>query len=69
VTTEKADPFLTTHQMSDREFITLKEGGFFGLIIDHPEVQLYRSSPTVFVVRIPGAGAVEISKRTEKHYA
>jgi len=69
LTTEKADPFLTTHQMSEREFNTLKEGGFFGLLLNHPKVQLYRSSPTAFVVRIPGAGAIEISKRTEKHFA
>lgn len=50
-----------TATLKDEEFLHLREGGFFELILKHPDVELYRSSDKTFVMRIPGVGAVQMA--------
>ncbi len=52
--------------LSDEQFHTLNDGGFFKLILDHPSVQVFSAQGTI-CVRLPGYGLVQIAPKKEDH--
>ena len=51
---------LETAILSEDEFQTLKDGGFFTLILDHPQVQVFSADGTI-CIHIPDRGMVQIA--------
>lgn len=52
---------LNTSVMTEDEFRSLRDGGFFSLILKHPQFEVYDSrSNGSLVVHIPQRGMVEI---------
>jgi len=56
---------MTTVQLKNDEFLHLLEGGFFMVILKHPEVELWRDRDGGFYMWIPGHGAVGVSAKDE----
>lgn len=52
---------MTTAKLTEKEFTSLKDGGFFTIVLIHPEIEVYRCTDGIFYVRLPGHGAIGIS--------
>lgn len=59
------EPKLKVAVLSESEAVSLNEGGFFTLILDHPGARLYLSDGAL-CVWIPGRGMVQIAETTDR---
>lgn len=57
---------LETKILKEKQFHTLNNAGFFKLILDHPDVQVFSAEGTI-CVRLPGYGLVQIAPKKEDH--